>query len=130
MSGTDAARFELFDGVAQKLVRSARTAPLVVVLDDLHAADVPSIQLLHFCAREIREAPLLLVATYRDAEVRADAELSELIGRIAREGRSLLLHGLSPDDVTGVLRSELGVDADARRSDRPRADGRQPAVRP
>ncbi len=111
-SATDAARFELFDGVAQQLVRSARSAPLVVVLDDVHAADVPSIQLLHFCAREIRDARLLLVATYRDAEVRADAELAELIGRISREGRSISLHGLSANDVTGVLRDELGVDAE------------------
>ena len=43
------ARFQLFDAVAGFL-RNARQ-PLVLILDDIHAADQPSLLLLHFVAR-------------------------------------------------------------------------------
>ena len=44
------------------------TQPLVLVLDDLHAADHASILLLDFLARELRCAAVLLVGCYRDVE--------------------------------------------------------------
>ena len=42
------ARFRLFDGVTTFIGNLARQRPLVVVLDDLHAADTPSLMLLQF----------------------------------------------------------------------------------
>ena len=40
---------------------AARAEPLVLVLDDLHAADEPSLLLLRFVAREIADSRLLVV---------------------------------------------------------------------
>ena len=77
-------------------------------LDDIHATTPRTVQLLHFCARAIRDVPLLVIATFRDAEVRADADISELIGRIAHEGRTLSIRGLSLDEVSGVLHTNSG----------------------
>ena len=45
------ALFRLYDAVASLLRHLARDAPLVIILDDLHAADVPTLALLHFVAR-------------------------------------------------------------------------------
>ena len=61
----DGARFRLFDATAEFLRRAARTRPLVLVLDDLHAADPPSLLLLRFLARELGTSTMLVVGAYR-----------------------------------------------------------------
>ena len=53
---SDQARFALFDAVAMFLRRVAADAPVVVLLDDLHTADLPSLLLLAFLARAIGDA--------------------------------------------------------------------------
>src|SRR5439155_21888560 len=45
---SEGARFRLFDAVASFLRTAAETQPLLVLLDDLHAADEPSLLLLQF----------------------------------------------------------------------------------
>ncbi|HEX7672066.1 MAG TPA: ATP-binding protein, partial [Polyangiaceae bacterium] len=63
-------RFELFESVSAFLRTAARTSPLLLVFDDLHAADVASLELLSFVARGLRASRIAVVATYRDAESR------------------------------------------------------------
>jgi hypothetical protein len=62
-------RFRLFDAVARFLVAAAEPDGLVLVLDDLHAADAPSLLLLRFLAGEIAESRLLVLGCYRDADL-------------------------------------------------------------
>ena len=50
------ARFRLFDAVVGFLRNAAQRSPLVLVLDDLHWADKPSLLLLEFLARELGPA--------------------------------------------------------------------------
>ncbi len=107
------ARFRLFDSVSSFLKNAARRRPLVLILDDLHWADVPSLLLLHFVARDLRDAPLLVVATYRDVEVTRDHPLSEAIGALARESQHIVLHGLERDDVARFVESATGVTPSA-----------------
>ena len=45
------ARFRLFDAVATLLKNVARSGPLLMVVDDLHDADQPTLQMLRFVAR-------------------------------------------------------------------------------
>ena len=63
---SDAARFYLFEAVTGLFRRAASVRPLLLVLDDLHAADDPSLLLLQFLARQLDGARLLVVGTYRD----------------------------------------------------------------
>jgi len=42
---------------------------MLIVLDDLHDADEASLAMLRFIARELKGAPIIVVATYRDLEV-------------------------------------------------------------
>ena len=95
------ARFQLFDAVAGFL-RNARQ-PLVLILDDIHAADQPSLLLLHFVARELRDIPLLLIGTYREVDARRSAWRAALLGNVARESRHLSLRGLSADAVARFI---------------------------
>ncbi|MDX2167446.1 MAG: AAA family ATPase, partial [Deltaproteobacteria bacterium] len=87
------ARFPLFDAVAGFLRRAAATTPLVLVLDDLHAADEASLLLLRFLARDLQEARLLLVVTQRELLPQADPEHARLLSNLTRAGVRLPLAG-------------------------------------
>jgi DNA-binding SARP family transcriptional activator len=99
--GAAADRAELFDATAAIIEQAATRRALVVVLDDLHVADPPTIALLGFVATHLREVPLLVVATIRDREVRQRAELADALDRLDRHATTITLTGL---DVAAVGR--------------------------
>ena len=78
------ARFRLFDSVAASLRRHAEAQPLVLVLDDLHWADEASLRLFGFLTRDLADVPMLVVATYRDVELRRGHPLGDLLGLLAQ----------------------------------------------
>ena len=95
------ARFRLFDSITAFLKTASQRQPLVLILDDLHWADQPSLMLLQFVARELGGARLLLMGTYRDVELSRQHPLAETLGELMRERlfQRVLLRGLSQDDV-------------------------------
>jgi tetratricopeptide (TPR) repeat protein len=102
------ARFQLFDSVTSLLRNAARRRPLMLVLDDLHDADQPSLLMLQFLARELGGSRIVLVGTYREIEVRRSSELSKLIGEILRDGHQLPLAGLSREEVARMIENYAG----------------------
>ena len=111
------AQFRLFDAVSELVRRAAEERPIAIVLDDLHAADISTLQMLHFVARHAREGARLHVAgTIRDNSLHAHQEVRQLIARIGREavalpvgrlGREALvawLEAAAPDLVSSVDR--------------------------
>jgi DNA-binding SARP family transcriptional activator len=82
---SDGARFRLFDATAEFLRSASESQPLVFVLDDLHAADAPSLLLLQFLTRELGSARLLIVAACRDFDPVPGEALSDLLAAVARE---------------------------------------------
>lgn len=103
------ARFRLFDAAASFLANAARAQPLVLVLDDLHWADGPSL-LLQFLAHEVHTLPLSIVGTYRDVEVGADHPLVLALSALARGPSTyrVTLHGLSEPDAARVMAQLAG----------------------
>ena len=87
----ETARFRLFDSTAAFLKNAADARPLVLVLDDLHAADVPSLLLLRFVASELREHSLFVIGTYRDTEVDPGHPLAATVAEAARDRSTSLL---------------------------------------
>jgi hypothetical protein len=107
-------RFRLFEAVAAFLSLVARERPLVVLLDDVHVADVGSLSLLRFVARKMMHASrVVVVATYRDVEARLSADAGDALAKIAREGRCLALRRLGRDEVASWAAAEGVGDADA-----------------
>jgi DNA-binding SARP family transcriptional activator len=78
-------RQRLFAAVAGFLGRLARQKPLILVLDDLHAADEASLQLLHYLARTGLSSPLLILGTFRAEEVDPTDPLGRLLAALQRE---------------------------------------------
>ncbi|MEO6197316.1 MAG: protein kinase, partial [Dehalococcoidia bacterium] len=105
------ARFRLFDSITTFLKNASSQKPMVLVLDDLHWGDKPSLLLLQFLARELRGARLLVLGTYRDVELRRAHPLSQTLGELGREGLShrILLRGLTEHDVTRFIEITSGA---------------------
>ena len=80
-----AARFQLNQAVAGLLRRLAEARPLLVVVDDLHWADVPSLSLLASLAADLKDASLVVAGTYRDVEALPGRPLADTLGALARE---------------------------------------------
>jgi DNA-binding SARP family transcriptional activator/tetratricopeptide (TPR) repeat protein len=106
----DSARFRLFDSVTGFVRNAAREQTLVLVLDDLHAADEPSLLLLRFLAGELAEMPVVLVGTYRDEEAAEDEPRSASLSELRRLPlQQLRLGGLSEADVASFIELSTGV---------------------
>jgi class 3 adenylate cyclase len=107
----DHARFRLFDSVTTFLRNAANAAPVMLVLDDLHWADKPSLLLLEFLAHGMRGARLLVIGTYRDAELGRQHPLSRTLGELARQQQSerVTLGGLTHQHVARFIELTAGV---------------------
>ena len=109
--GAEGGRFRLFDAVATFLRNAAAEQPLMLILDDLHAADAPSILLLRFVARELGDARVLLLGAYRDMELDRDHPLSVALAEVSREPatRHLRLSGLTEAGVGRLIQESARV---------------------
>jgi DNA-binding SARP family transcriptional activator/tetratricopeptide (TPR) repeat protein len=98
---SEAARFRLFDATSEFLRKASESRPILLVLDDLHAADAPSLLLLQFLARELGSTRILLVAVYRDVAPIPGQPLTEMLAAVIREPvtHRLTLGGLSVGEV-------------------------------
>lgn len=103
----EAARFRLFDATARFLRNASAHRPLLLVLDDLHAADPSSLLLLQFLTRELASTRMLVVGAYRDVDPTPGQSLTETLAEITREPvtRRLRLRGLSERDVATYVES-------------------------
>jgi DNA-binding SARP family transcriptional activator len=106
-----AARFQLNQAVAGLLRRAAEPRPLLVVVDDLHWADVPSLSLLAFLAGELKDARLVVVGTYRDVEALPGRPLADTLGALAREPvvERIPLGGLDRAGVARLIGRTIGT---------------------
>ena len=107
----EAARFRLFDSITTFLKNAAQNQPLMLVLDDLHWADRPSLLLLEFLARELGDARLLLVGCYRDTDLSRQHPLAETLAQLSREPvfRRQVLRGLDQDEVGQFVEATIGA---------------------
>ena len=99
-----AIRFRTYDLAATYLRSRAAQRPLVVVLDDLHWADVSSLRLLVFLARQLHDAAALVIGTYRDVEVTAgDHPARPLLAELAGQAELIQLTGLTAEEVGQLI---------------------------
>jgi tetratricopeptide (TPR) repeat protein len=102
-SATVPEQFVLYDAVADLLASLGERAPVVVVLEDLHAAGVATARLLEFVARFDRHVPVLLIGTYRPAEAATDVELAAALARLEDVGTPLTPAPLTAPEIAAVI---------------------------
>jgi len=104
----DTERYRLFEAVVGLLTELSRSAPVLLVLDDLQWADRPTLLLLRHLARAASPARVLILAAYRSTE-RGDtfnSALTELLrDRLASQ---MEIGGLSEPDTAELVRLRAG----------------------
>jgi tetratricopeptide (TPR) repeat protein len=110
-------RFRLFDAVSEVLNDIARNQPVLLVLDDLHWADKPTLLMLRQMVRAAGESPLLIVATIRDTE--RPTALVDMLVQLRREHYfdRIELSGLDEEDATTLI-GEFGQEGIPERVNR------------
>jgi class 3 adenylate cyclase/tetratricopeptide (TPR) repeat protein len=100
-------RFALFESVDGLLAAASRGAPVLLVLDDLHWADKPSLLLLRHLVRSDRPAALFVLVTYRETDLARTHPLADLLADLRREKRveRLLLRGLGESELGALVAS-------------------------
>lgn len=103
---SDGEPFRLYADVSAWIRAVGDGGPLVLVLDDLHAADPTSGRVLHFLVRDLAGVPLLVLGTAREGALAPTHPLTPVLGELARQGRAIPLPGLTASEV-GELASGL-----------------------
>ena len=105
------ARFRLFDSIVSFWKSAARSQPLMLVLDDLHWADEPSLLLLSFLAQQLADSCIFVVGCYRDVELSRQHPLSDTLAQLSREQafQRHLLRGLSQDETGRLVEETAGI---------------------
>ncbi|MBI5105884.1 MAG: AAA family ATPase [Solirubrobacterales bacterium] len=102
----DTERHRLHTAVADLLTAMGERRPLVLVLEDGHWADAPTLLLLRHLARAGGSARVLVVATFRDTEADVPVRLAETLAGLRRSEDvvRLRLGGLSGTEVDEFVR--------------------------
>ncbi|MCH8282391.1 MAG: AAA family ATPase, partial [Chloroflexi bacterium] len=105
------ARFRLFDSITNFYKNAARSQPVVLVLDDLHWADEPSLLLLRFMAQQLQDSCILIIGCYRDVELSRQHPLSNTLAQLSREQgfQRHLLRGLSREETGQLVEAAAGI---------------------
>jgi class 3 adenylate cyclase/tetratricopeptide (TPR) repeat protein len=94
---------ELFWGIRKLLESLASEQPLVMIVDDIHAAEPTLLDLLDHLVETVETAPILVVCSARHELVGRHAEWSE-----AHKDRLLVLQPLSDGDTGQMIEELLG----------------------
>lgn len=117
-------RFRVFDALSRRLRELAGARGLVVLLDDLHWADTPSLRLLEHVAQEWGGGRALLVVAHRNLALARDVPLRQTLAQLARLDWTIRLElgGFSYEEVAERLAdltgSRMAEDAVRRLHDR------------
>ncbi|MHB8612690.1 MAG: ATP-binding protein [Candidatus Dormibacteraceae bacterium] len=103
--GTQAERFQFFEWATGLFKKASADRGLLVVLDDLHWADEPSLVFLRFLAGEMGDSRLMVVGNYRALELRPEDPLARALPDLVRERstRQVALAGLTQPEVAKVI---------------------------
>lgn len=85
--------------------------PVIVVLDDVHSADVSSWQALYYLARRLPDRPVLVVATARTADLARHQVAGQVLAGLEQDDvlARLALRALTGESVAALARAVLGA---------------------
>ena len=112
----EVARFDLFDAVVSLVRQTASQATLVLILDDLHAADEASLLLLRYLVGELAETSLVVLAIHREPELDEGDPRAAMLAGLSREP---IAHRLEPSRlgepaIEELVRATVGEAPDVR----------------
>jgi len=109
--GVRARRFRLFDALARELRDAAAQQAILILLDDLHRADVPSLLLLRHLIRECAESGIVVVAAQRTSASVGPSQADRTLRDVRQAYRSVALTGISIEAIVRLI--ELSLEGPA-----------------
>ena len=102
-------RTQVFELLARTLTRLAAGKPLILFLEDLHAAEI-SIEALQYIVRRLGPTPTLIVGTYRSSEVDRSHPLLRMLDSFRGDRRfsAIALGPFSPTEHRLFLETLIG----------------------
>jgi DNA-binding SARP family transcriptional activator/tetratricopeptide (TPR) repeat protein len=112
-------RMRLFSAVLALLRAQAERGPVLLCLEDLHAADAATLHLLHYLIRQCRRLPVVFVGTFRDDEITPGEPLGQLVAQLERERvvERLRLGPLDRTETHQLVEALIGVEPRAQLSE-------------
>lgn len=104
-SGT---RIQLFDALTVALQHLVETRPLLLIFDDLHAADEASLLLVRFFASEVRNSAIFALGTYRGDAIEDSSLCADVLAQLPRAGGRIELSGLGETDIATLFETIAG----------------------
>ncbi len=103
--GVEEDRLVLFDRLYQALATVSRRQPVLLVLEDIHLADRPTLEFVQYLTRQSPEHAMGLILTSAPLDTLAP-EVRDLLGALEREGHveSHTLRPLNVEEVSDYLR--------------------------
>ena len=103
-------RYRLFEAMITLLGRVAGERTLVLIFDDLHWADRPTLLLLRHLVRASEPGRLLALGAYRDVEVDPTTPLGQVLADARRELplEAILLEGLDREETEELIQTHEG----------------------
>jgi class 3 adenylate cyclase len=116
-SDQETERYLLYAAVAGLLQTAGESDPVVLILDDLHWADGPTLSLLRHVVSAGPASRILIVGTYRDSDLSRDHPLTALLADLHREQgvRRLRLQGLQVEDLLALMEAIAGHELEGGR---------------
>jgi len=113
-SDPETERYLLYAAIAGLLERAGGLQPLLLILDDLHWADAPTLSLLRHVVAQGSSIPGMVVGTYRDSDLSREHPLTALLADLYREQgvERIKLTGLQATDVLGLMEAAAGHELD------------------
>jgi DNA-binding beta-propeller fold protein YncE/transcriptional regulator with XRE-family HTH domain len=109
-AGLGVAQQNILKVVGDLLLLLARPHPVAVMLDDLHWADVDTLNLLQHLAHTTRTSPVLLAGSFRDVRLSEDhPELAALLRDLSRERlvERMTVRRLSLEETTELIATTM-----------------------
>jgi class 3 adenylate cyclase len=110
VSDPEAERYRLFEAISSLLTGIAAATPALLLLDDLHWADQPTLLLLRHVVRSAADAALLVVVCYRDVELTDTDAIADHLADLRREPFTdqVALEGISEAEAATLLSNLAG----------------------
>ena len=114
-SDPETERYLLLAAIVGLLAEMSTTNPIVLVLDDLHWADKPTLLLLQHLVTHAEPMALLVIGTYRDTDMSADHPLVDVLADLRREPgvERLPLTGLDDVELLSLMEQLAGHEMDS-----------------
>jgi class 3 adenylate cyclase len=113
-SDPETERYLLYAAVAGLLGGASAAEPLLLILDDLHWADQPTLSLLRHIVSNDASMRVMVVGTYRDSDLSRNHPLTRLLADLHRgqSGERIKLTGLESEDVLALMEALAGQELD------------------